>query len=279
MRTLLRRFRNRYGFVAGCFLWSLLATLFVPITASAEDRENSTSELADSGQLPPSSLQSPVDQSGGTPHWTVSAEAIVLGRTGGANQTLVSRVPGDVPFYAPAPYLDTATAPGTEAFSGNQFHQGVSAGPKIGLIYHGDSGYGVQLSYFNIFDQSATKAIGPDSPSDWLVMKAPGSFWQTQDFRYQAMAWTSNTDLFSAEANGRLDLSSRMTVLAGFRWFQLNDTLVGTLTPADRTSPIWKDCCYSDDIFLITPGGPAGYYPPFWTTSTTNNLLWRSNRR
>ena len=116
-----------------------------------------------------------------------------------------------------------------------------SAGPKIDLIYHGDSGYSAELSYFNIFNQSATKAIGPDNPADWLVMKAPGSFWQTQDFPYQAMAWSATTNLYSAEANGRLALSSRVTVLAGFRWFQLNDNLLGTLTPADRTEPTWKN--------------------------------------
>ena len=181
------------------------------------------------------------------------------------NRTLVERVPGSVPFYA------TSIAPGIEAFNSNQFQQGFSAGPKVGLIYHGDSGYGAELSYFNIFDQSATKAIGPDSPPDWLVMKAPGAFWQTQDFPYQAMAWKATTSLYSAEANGRLDLSSRVTLLAGFRWLQLNDNLLGTLTPADLTAPTWKNNPRTN-LFQITPGGPAGNYPPFWNTSTTNNL-------
>ena len=188
-----------------------------------------------------------------------------MGRLGGVNQTLVERVPGDVKFY------DTSTATGTEAFNSNQFQQGFSAGPKISLIYHDDSGYGAELSYFNIFDQSTTKAIGPDSPADWLVMKAPGTFWQTQDFPYQAMAWKSTTNLYNAEANGRLDLSSRVTMLAGFRWLQLNDNLQGTLTPADLTAPTWKQDC-NCTLSQITPGGPAGNYPPFWNTSTTNNL-------
>ena len=130
------------------------------------------------------------------------------------------------------------------------------------------------MSYFNIFNQSATKAIGPDSPADWLVMKAPG-FWQTQDFPYQAMEWKSATNLYNAEANGRLDLSSRVTMLAGFRWLQLNDNLQGTLPPADLTAPTWKQTCVragNCDIFHITSGGPAGNYPPFWNTHTTNNL-------
>lgn len=267
MGPLLGSFRNRRGFVAAFFLCTLLATLFLPTIASAGDQENSTGNLADSGTLPPWSPRTPVDRLESTPRWTVSVDAIVLQRTGGVNQTLVERVPGRVPFNR------TRTHRGTEAFNSNQFQQGFSAGPKIRLMYHDDSGYGMDLSYFGIFNQSTTKVIGPDRPRDWLVMKAPGTFWQTQDFPYQGMAWSAATNLYSAEANGRLDLSSRVTMLAGFRWFQLNDTLQGTLTPADRKAPIWKIICPTCDLFHIPPGGPpAGNYPPFWNTSTTNNL-------
>jgi hypothetical protein len=184
-------------------------------------------------------------------------------------------VPGTVPFFNP-PY-DTSTAPGVEASNSNQFRQGFSAGPKISLTYHDDSGYGVELSYFNIFDQSASKTIGPDNPPDWLVMKAPGIFWQTQDFSYQGMAWRATTNLYNVEANGRLDITSRVTLLAGVRWLQLNDDLEGTLTPADRSEPTWKQTYpyYNYNLFQVAqllPDGPAGNYPPFWNTSTRNNL-------
>jgi hypothetical protein len=60
-------------------------------------------------------------------------------------------------------------------------------------MYHDDSGYSVELSYFNVFNQSATRSFGPDNPADWFVMRAPGGFWQTQDFPYQAMAWSAST--------------------------------------------------------------------------------------
>ena len=74
------------------------------------------------------------------------------------------------PVTAPAADLANATGKPTveqpegglpEAFNSSQFQQGFSAGPKIDLIYRGDSGYGVELSYFNIFNQSATNATGP----------------------------------------------------------------------------------------------------------------------
>src|SRR5208282_1917498 len=103
MRTLFRSFRNGYGFAAGCFLCSLLATLLLPITASSADQENSTGKSADREGLPPSSRQRPADRSESAPRWTISAEAIVLGRLGGVNQTLVERVRGTVPFFTYPP--------------------------------------------------------------------------------------------------------------------------------------------------------------------------------
>jgi len=223
------------GLVATCFL-SLL-----PLTAIAEP------------------LQS-------APRWTLSLEAIVLQRSGGTSRTLVERVPGTVPF------LTTFTTPGTEAFNSSQFEQGFAAGPKLRLMYRDPAGYGVEVAYFNVFTRTATTTIGPDTPADWLVMRAPGLFWQTQDFPYQGMTWSNATNLYSAELNGRWDLSSRVTVLAGIRWLQLNDKLVGTLSPPDLTAPGWKQACKFCSIFQIFPGGTAGDYPDFWTTSTTNNL-------
>jgi hypothetical protein len=91
------------------------------------------------------------------------------------------------------------------------------------------------------------------------------------------MVWSDITNLYSAESNGRLALSSRVTVLAGFRWLQLNDTLEGTLSPADRSAPTWKNSCnpYNCtfiDVAQALPGRPAGTYPPFWNTNTANNL-------
>lgn len=190
----------------------------------------------------------------------------MLERQAGASRTLVEKVPGDVPFLA------TFITPGTAAFDSNQFRPGFSAGPKLGVAYRDDSGFGVELSYFNVFDQSATASFGPDDPAEWLVMRAPGGFWQTQDFPYQAMVWRNSTNLHSAEINGRYDVSSRVHVLAGFRWLQLNDALQGTLTPGDRTAPTWKTACPFCDLFQVTPGGPIGDLPPFWSAGTTNNL-------
>jgi hypothetical protein len=178
-------------------------------------------------------------------------------------------------------FADTrmAAASATEALNSNQLWQGFSAGPKISVTYHDESGYGAEFSYFNIFTQSGAKTVGPTNSPDWLVMYAPG-FWQTQDFPYQGMAWKDSTNLYSAEINGRLDLSFRVTVLGGLRWLQLNDTLVGWLTPADRNAPSWKAGCLTPPLppppactlAAVGSSDPASPYPPFWTAKTQNNL-------
>ena len=216
-------------FAAACFPYALLVPLLMPVSASAADLESSSSKFAEA-------------QPESDPRWTVSAGAIALERAGGGvSRTLVERVPLSVPFR------DVQNTPGVEVFNSSQFQQGFSAGPNIDLIYHGSSGTSIELGYFNITNQSATKTVGPDNPVDWLVMRAPAPFWQTQDLPYQAMEWSATTNFYSAEANGRLALSGRVTVLAGFRWLQLNDNLLGTLTP----------------VKII---------PPFWNTGTANNL-------
>lgn len=233
--------RHAHGVLGSSVLGALLALHVLPTAAFAAEPESPA-------------------------RWILSIEAIALQRTASVNRTLVERVPGAVPFIA------TFTTPGTEAFNSNQFRQGLSVGPKISLRYRYDSDYSIEASYFSTSTGSASSTIGPDSPADWLVMRAPGAFWQTQDFAYQGMTWSDTSSLYSAEINGRWSLSSRVTVLAGVRWLQLNDKLVGTLTPADITQPTWKKACPACDIFHITAGDPAGVYPPFWTTSATNNL-------
>lgn len=255
--------RSRPGATAAGYIGCLLSALLPSIPTSAQTAENSTFEWVGS-----------IDPPAGAAQWALSAEAIILQRVGGANQTLISRVPGSTPFYAPAPFYDTASYPGAEAFNANQLRPGFSAGPKLDLFYSDPSGFGLELSYFNIFNQSAAQAIGPNGPATWLVMKAPGTFWQTQDFPYQAMTWDDVTSLYSAEANGRWALSRSLTLLAGFRWLHLNDALTGALSPADRNAPTWKQTDPFDNLFQVAPGNaPAGSYPPFWTTNTANNLF------
>jgi hypothetical protein len=184
-----------------------------------------------------------VYQSYGFPRWTASADFIILDRIGGTNQTLVERVPHD---------KDPFKTVGVETLNGNNFPQGFAGGPRLDLIRHGDSGYDLELSYFQIDGWSCDRSIGPDHPEDWLVMRAPGGFTQTnQRLATQAMVWDYATRLYNAELNLRWNPSSRVTVLAGFHWMDLRENLVGTLAPPT----------FSDESNWT-----------FWNTTTTNNL-------
>jgi hypothetical protein len=273
MSAILGRRRNGFGAIRASCLVLAFAAILPPASAAAGDGGDAA---AGPSQAAP---RAPADPPQSAPRWTSSAEAIGLGRSVGVNQTLVSRAPGNVPFYVfPAPFpprYDSATYPGVEALNSDQFRQDVSAGPKLSLTYRDESALGFELTYFDVLGLSAATAVGPDNPPNWLVMKAPGSFWQTQDFPYQAVRWSDATTLYGVEADGRLTVSSRVTLLAGFRWLQLNDELQGTLTPVDLGQPTWKEEYPSPTLWQIPlppAGAPVAINPPFWTTRTTNNL-------
>ena len=86
------------------------------------------------------------------PRWTASADFIILERVGGVSQTLVERVPlVDHP----------STTTGVEALNSNDFQQGFCGGPRVGLIRHGDCGYDLELSYFQIDGWSSAETLGP----------------------------------------------------------------------------------------------------------------------
>lgn len=175
------------------------------------------------------------------PRWTASAEFICFERIGSIDRTLVERVPGPVPPTGP---IGTN---GVEALNANDLRQGFSGGPRLSLMRHNDSGYDVELSYFQIDGWDSTRTIGPDIPADQLVMRAPGGFVQTQDHPTQAMEWGYASKLYNAEVNLRWNPWRDLNLLAGFRWINLNENLQGTLMPSDG-------------------------FPPFWNTHTNNNL-------
>ena len=201
------------------------------------------------------------------PRWTVSAEAIVFDRVGTAKQTLVERVPGTVPFK------DIPITTGTPALNSTDLNQGFAPGFRLGAAYHVDSNLDLSLSFFHISDWSSIQSIGPDNPLNWMVMRAPGGFFQTQDFAYQSMTWNYSTQLYNAELNAQKKVSDRIALLVGFRWLQLRENLQGTIPPADTFQPDWKPLNWTlNQVAGFTNGTPAPAYPPFWNTSTTNNL-------
>ena len=215
---------------------------------------------------PPSFSGTMADQSSCRPRWTASADYIILNRSGGTNQTLVERVPGTPPHHrvpGSTTFGELFSTPGVEALNGNDFRQGFCGGPRVGLIRHGDGGYDCELSYFQVDGWHSDRAVVPDNPDDCLVMRAPGQWlspamtpggwpgWiQTNQSSTQAMTWEYATQLHNAEFNVRWNPSCPVTMLAGFRWVNLRENLVGALSPPTISTE-----------------------PPFWNTTTSNNLF------
>jgi len=184
------------------------------------------------------------------PQWTASAELICFERTGGIHQTLVS-------IYPPHDPLVPGT--GVERLNVADLHQGFAVGPRFDLIRHGDRGYDLQFSYFQIDGWSAVGDIAPNylgplgPPPNWLVFMAPGDFVQLTDYPDQHMVWTYTTRLYGAELNLRRDLAPRLTVLAGFRWARLQEDLQGTM-PTERVVPFW-DTKTTNNLYGFQIGG------------------------
>jgi hypothetical protein len=133
-------------------------------TGTAEDAASFAETLADQAQRAGYDLGG--CQAYRCPRWTAAADFIILDRIGNANQTLVERVPLN---------KDPFNTAGVEALNGSDFQQGFAGGPRLGLLRHGDGGYDVELSYFQIDGWSSDRSVGPDDPIDWLVMRAPGT--------------------------------------------------------------------------------------------------------
>jgi hypothetical protein len=180
------------------------------------------------------------------PRWTAEADFIILDRIGGTKQTLVAQVPGSVRLD------DLHKNLGTPVLTGDDLQQGFAAGPRVDLIRHGDSGYDWEFSFFQISGWNSQSTISPADPQDWrwLTMRSPDHFLQTNQGVGSGMAWAYSSQLYNAELNARWNPSSRVTMLAGFRWVNLGEKLVGALSPPTIS---WE--------------------PPFWNTTTINNLF------
>jgi hypothetical protein len=243
--------RNQFGTVVGAiFVWAASSAAVLGQNGPADDR-SATGDEEDSRPAFSATITDQPQGAGccdlgcepscGCPRWTATADFIILDRIGSGNATLVERVPGNLP----------PTTPGTEALNSSDLQQGFAGGPRLDLIRHGDSGYDLELAYFQIDGWHSDQTIVPADPQNWrwLTMSCPGGFLQANEGRGQGMAWQYATKLYDAELNVRWNPWCRVTMLAGFRWINLGENLQGALEPPT----VWWE-------------------PPFWNTTTTNNL-------
>jgi hypothetical protein len=229
-------------------LWAMSVLLASSVVALGRNGPAADIAMTGNGEASlPSFSETAADQSQGAgccdvgfgqsccSRWTASAEFIVLERIGTSNQTLVSTYPG-----IPSPQTQFTVGQGTDQLYSTGLTQGFAGGPKIGLLYHGDNGYDLEASFFQIdgWNNAASIASGTYTTP---VFVAPGGFVQTTDSSTQTMNWVYATRLYNAEINVRWDLCPRVTMLAGFRFVGLWEELQGTIPDPERMSPFWDN--------------------------------------
>jgi hypothetical protein len=253
------------------FATALCALLLGAIAATAFGQIAPAPDVtaAGAGEGPVAAVSDPSSDTGGGDldfgqacgsRWTASAEFILLGRVGVAPYALVESVPHDVR------YADLRKTAGTVVLNAADLDQGFAGGPRVGLTRRGDDGNDWELTFFQIDGWNNAKSIGPimgaDGHPDWLVMRAPGNFLQTQDTFFQldqqVMEWGYASRLYNAELNRRWNLSPRVTLLAGFRWVNLSEDLDGILAPpgTDGAGTFW-DTRTQNNLFGLQIGGDA----------------------
>jgi hypothetical protein len=233
---------NSHNLIRSIFC-AMMASTTICTVALGQNTPAAYDMLVDDRAVPSPSISETISDRPCGPRWTTSADFIIFERVGGVHRTLVETVPHTVPLD------DLPTTPGTEVFNVNDFHQGFSGGPRIGLTRRGDCGYDWELSFFQIDGWNSERTIGP-APDDWLIMRGPGVFLQTQESTEQTMVFNYASKLYNAELNVRWHPLDRLSVLAGIRWLNLSESFQGALEPPTIVGE-----------------------PPFWNSSTTNNLF------
>jgi hypothetical protein len=164
------------------------------------------------------------------PRWTATADYIIFDRIGTSTRTLLREVPiGSI-----------SAPPGEEVLNSNDFSQGFHGGPRVSLIHQGPCRcYDLELLYFQIDGWNDARLITPDA-DHLLVFSVPGANGGNSNFSSSdPILFDYSSKLYNGELNVRWHPLCRVTMLAGFRWVDLQENLDGgTLIP--ELLPFWN---------------------------------------
>jgi hypothetical protein len=156
--------------------------------------------------------------------WTISADYLIMDRIGSKSYTLVSSIPTG----------QTGSSP-TERLNANDFKMGFSSGPSLSVIRRGYCGYDFEAVFFQIDGWSNTRTISPGT-SDTLYFTPEGTTTTSTDYDMQ---FKYKSQLYNGEFNVRWKPWDRITMLTGFRWLELRESLDGSLLESIGT-PLWN---------------------------------------
>ncbi len=200
------------------------AARLIPASASTEAVPQPPSSEMTDGQPPGAGSRDWGFRPSDCPRWTASADFIALDRIGSVHYTLISIVPSML-----------SPNPATEVLNASDLRPGFAGGPRFGLIHHGDDGQDLEVSYSQIDGWSDFQGVAYPQTGT-LLMTAPGDFMQFPNDSGQGMYWNYTSQLCTTEVNARWNRWERVTVLAGFRWFNLAEDLQGILVPPEPLS-------------------------------------------
>jgi hypothetical protein len=171
------------------------------------------------------------------PHWSFTADGVVLQRSGTRSQ----------PLFTGAP--NVAAVP--ELLNARHFDSPAELGFQLGAIRHGPCGWDLELGYFQIDGWNANSTISGES----VMMTGESSGFLVTDAEAQ---YKSNIHL--AEINLRRQWCDGLTLLVGFRAGELNEFYGASGIGARSPVPISLNINTFNHLYGFQTGADYEFY-------------------
>jgi hypothetical protein len=111
------------------------------------------------------------------------------------------------------------------------------AGPRVSVIGHGLCGLDIEASFFGIQGWMASANFPSSSlPAGFALLSVDSVFQGTQGLPVTDVRFTERSNLYNGELNVRRPIGDWLTLLAGFRWVELDDSYESQGVRSDETS-------------------------------------------
>lgn len=156
------------------------------------------------------------------PCWTAAADYIVLDRVGGKSQSLLQAVTNTTSFAT------------TEVLNSNDFSMGFHGGPRLSLTSHACENFDVELAYFGVDGWSSARAF-TSATTEYMVVVSGEPY-----YYYGPLLAEYYSRLYNAEVNVKWNPFCRVTMIAGFRWAEIRESITGYQGVTQNNEIIWN---------------------------------------
>ena len=222
----------------GALLATAMVSFLLVTAAKAEEKLNVTKATTTSYSVAPEGEADAglecYDPCYSAPSWTVKVGAVIFNRSREGNYVLLQ---------------DAISSP---VFNISDADMGWGVGPRLDTIRHTDGAFDLELDWFSI-DSWGDGASGTGTPVFVPAIGAPG--WSTYSATYAS-------ELQSLEFNLRQERGSWLTVLAGFRYLELDEGLGASLTDpiAPNANPLTATIGAQNRLYGFQLGAEAALW-------------------